>query len=744
MKFKQIKNKRSCVRYLSTISVFCIGILITYFLSDFYNDIEDDNRTNFSKEESNTLVNYIDASIDGEEREYTISNALSTFPNMTLSDYRNIGALPGKPPLILSEKPPGTGLDAFIFIRRVFHEDRESFEEKMSLEYNETLKINDYNTQVTVEERDVYWPVFYHIVTAKIIGGDLFTEPGRLSALNNILKTGQVSYSPPVLSVSRGTTSFLKIYDVVTTPEGDLGVMSLFVNLQRVVEIKTNVLDFLDGGNGGRRIVINQIQDGIQHTIYERGSSPDLIYEKYLPKTDQTTFVIQIYDDEHFDNTEATLIFMGIGLLVSLALAGWEWFRSGSSIKSEETSEAKSKFLANISHEIRTPINGIVGISDVLSKENLPPLPKSYVDIIVSCSTSLISLLNNVLDMSKIDAGKMENNKKQFVLRTMVLTALRDSWGVVHAKNPKLERIYALFTESVPCIEVYGNETHIFQILNNLVSNASKFTDEGYIEVKMDAKEGKRDKEIDIYLSIRDTGCGMDETAVKKLFKPFSQVHNSNNSKDGTGLGLVISMKLAKLMGGGITCESQVGVGTTFTAKFTIPGTLREDNSDPEIVVFDEKHKIDDDFIGIKKEVRAVDVVVREDAVFLVVDDNKTNQMVMTKMLECIGTTNVDVTGDGKDAVNITMNKKYDIIFMDKFMPVMDGIEATRTIRTDSKNKCHKSPIVFLSADTQDESISKCIKAGANEFIGKPYRMDLLIDTIYRIDKSLLSTVMVQ
>lgn len=221
-----------------------------------------------------------------------------------------------------------------------------------------------------------------------------------------------------------------------------------------------------------------------------------------------------------------------------------------------------------------------MGISDV-SKEKLDSTPKGYVDIIVSCSSSLLSLLNNVLDMSKIDAGKMENNKRDFSLRTLMLKTLRDSWGVVHAKNPNLKCIYAIITPNVP-ISIFGNDTHIFQVLNNLVSNASKFTDDGYIEVTLDAKTSQ--KGIDISLAVRDTGCGMTSEAIKKLFKPFSQVHNSNNSKDGTGLGLMVSMNLTKAMEGGIVCESEVGVGTTFTATFSAPGVIRNDDTQQELV----------------------------------------------------------------------------------------------------------------------------------------------------------------
>lgn len=159
--------------------------------------------------------------------------------------------------------------------------------------------------------------------------------------------------------------------------------------------------------------------------------------------------------------------------------------------------------------------------------------------------------------------------------------------------------------------------------------------------------------------------------------------------------------------------------------------------------MFSSDNKIDDGYIGIKKAIRAVDVVLKEGLEFLVVDDNMTNQLVIKKMLESIGATNVDVAGDGKDSLNLTHAKKYDMIFMDKFMPLMNGIEATENIRKDTSNLSNKSHIIFLSADTEDESISKCMMAGANEFIGKPYRMEVLIDKMYKVDDSILRTVIV-
>jgi len=197
---------------------------------------------------------------------------------------------------------------------------------------------------------------------------------------------------------------------------------------------------------------------------------------------------------------------------------------------------------------------------------------------------------------------------------------------------------------------------------------------------------------------------------------------------------------MSKSMGGNISCESEVGVGTTFTSTFILPGVIRNDNVDEEMVVFEPNVDIEDEFIGLKPKNNLVNVVVKEGTEFLVIDDNKLNQLVIKQMLESIGAKNIDLASDGKDSLNMTCRKKYDIIFMDKFMPLMGGIEATERIRNDSKNLSQKSPILFLSADVEDESISECISSGANDFVGKPYRMDILVDKMYKVASHVLYT----
>lgn len=746
----------------STFGVFCIGALITYFLSDFYNDINDTNRINFSKQESNTLQRYIgDALLVSDKRGFLYASALTSYAPMSesITAFRNFSARPGVeaypvgdiyvPPI-----PPGASLgepaqlpfEAFHYAQRVDHSDRKEFEKNMSDQFNQTIEIRDFDTDEVLEERDEYWAVLFHNFNVPIIGRDILTSDTRRSALEYLQRTGNISYTTPLLS-RLNVAAYSQFFEIVNTPQGREGVIIVYNIFKIKIDSSTNSLEFIKSGNGGRRLTLTMIHTGEEYVVYDYGFADgviyqygidapklDQIYEGVIPLSDQVHFIMRVYERTIFDNSSETLVFFAIGLCVSLVLATWEFFRSGASTKAEEISIAKSKFLSNISHEIRTPINGIVGITDVLSKEQLPETPKNYVNIIESCSSSLLNLLNNVLDMSKIDAGKLENNKTEFLLRTLMLRTVRDAWEVLLSKKSNIDHIKVVITETIPTTKIFGQSTHIFQIINNLMSNAVKFTDEGYVEVKIHAVQ-KNSKTMTMSLSVRETGIGMGEKAIKKLFKPFNRVHGSTE-KAGTGLGLVISMFLAQNMGGNITCESTLGVGTTFTATFDVPGTIRS-GGEEETVVFN-RETARSIYVGELEKTPVVSCKVRNDSNILIVDDNGVNRMVLRKMLESMDAPSINEAADGNEALNLTKVMVYDLIFMDKFMPNMDGVTATRHIRSDFDSICKSSPILFLSADVEDSTIAECMKAGANGFLPKPYRLSLLVEKMMSAAPGLL------
>lgn len=525
---------------------------------------------------------------------------MKTFPNIDLETFRSAGDLPGRIDVgdrsqegneanpFFGHLVPG----AYEFVQRVYHEDREEFEKNMSIQYNRSIQISEYSTGLPIGNKTEYWPVYLHLLDITgTVGRDITSDVTRNEAFEHLLDTNEISFSAsPIAWNGIKRTSFSQLFPVLETPDGKTGLVVFFTRVDRI-EATTNTLLYIKGGNNGRRVLVTQVDDGVNTLVYNKGteSAKDLIFEKSIVLNQRTSFIVSCFDDTNYDNTNDTVTFMFIGLAVSILFAIWEFFRSSESIKAIESSEAKSKFLSSISHEIRTPINGIVGITDVLSKEALPTSISNFVEIIKSCSSSLLSLLNNVLDMSKIDAGKMENNKRLFLLKAVVLRTVRDSWQVLLSRNSSLTHINVIITKDVPDEKIFGNNTHLFQIINNLMSNAVKFTDKGYIECKVDACETKKQGQIKISVSIRDTGCGMSKEAIAKLFKPFNRVHNSNVQKDGTGLGLVISMNLCKIMGGSIECESELGEGTTFIASFVVDSKLRTGGSE-ELYVFDRKN----------------------------------------------------------------------------------------------------------------------------------------------------------
>jgi len=273
-----------------------------------------------------------------------------------------------------------------------------------------------------------------------------------------------------------------------------------------------------------------------------------------------------------------------------------------------------------------------------------------------------------------------------------------------------------------------GRDVHIHQIITNLLSNAIKFTEEGYIEVEVDAKQHTHGS-IHIYVSVRDTGIGIDKDKIKVLFKPFNRIHNGSNEKPGTGLGLSISMFLCKNMGGSIKCESVVGKGTTFIAEMMILGNIGI-NTNEEIIVFDRENFMNIDIETVKQHITCK---IKNESDILIVDDNAINRIVLLKMLHSLNANMVDQACDGNEALNMTRIKNYDLIFLDKFMPIMNGIDATRHIRNDFDCVSKKSPILFLSADTEDETIAECMNAGANGFLPKPYRMNMLVQKIIKV-----------
>ena len=389
--------------------------------------------------------------------------------------------------------------------------------------------------------------------------------------------------------------------------------------------------------------------------------------------------------------------------------------------KAAETANVlKSQFLANMSHEIRTPMNGILGFLDLLNQSNLSSEQREYVKEARSASEILLYLINDILDLSKIEANKLTMEKINFNIRTTVEDAVSMHLPVIHQKHLEFN---TLIKPNVPD-EVIGDPARLRQVLNNLLSNAIKFTESGEIRITVETLERKEDITC-IRFEVKDTGLGIKEEDARRVFEPFSQADASTTRKfGGTGLGLAISQKIIKMMDGDIGLDSIWGQGSTiyFTAKFEVV------NEKP--IKRSEYYKL-----GNVNELKENDVVIKPK--ILLVEDNEINIKLIVKVLikkdfSC------DIAGDGSTGFKAYLEKDYDIIFMDCQMPVMDGYECTAKIREVEGNSKHTT-IIAMTANAMEGDRGKCLEAGMDDYISKPINFELMFNMIKQYTSSKIS-----
>lgn len=378
-----------------------------------------------------------------------------------------------------------------------------------------------------------------------------------------------------------------------------------------------------------------------------------------------------------------------------------------------KANNAKSAFLASVSHEIRTPMNAILGMSEILLREGLDERIASDILHIHTAGENLLDIINDILDISKIEAGKYEIVEKEYDLNAMLQDVIHMTKVRLGEKNVQLQ--YET-EENIPSV-LWGDDLRIKQILINILGNAAKYTQEGYINFSV-RHEALEENRIKLFFAVKDTGIGIREEDIDNLFSAFNRADTKQNrSIQGTGLGLAIAKKMCELMGGTITVESKYGEGTCFTiiiCQTLTDGKAGEGEKTSGTGVWEQESAISSAGLSFEGE-----------RTILVVDDNKTNLFIVKRMLEPYKLV-IDTAERGKEALEKVCQKEYSLIFMDYMMPEMDGTETLKNLRSLDVAYCKDVPVIVMTANAIKGAKEELLAEGFDDYVAKPYTMKQL------------------
>ncbi|TXH87937.1 MAG: response regulator [Rhodoferax sp.] len=588
-----------------------------------------------------------------------------------------------------------------------------------------------------------------NIAVAEVLVSETWKELQPLLTLEET-SVQAIRANPQLARIDAVVRHFVRRTDIVKVKIFDpRGVTRYSSTFSQVGESKAESAGFI---NAARGVPSSELSYRQSFESFGRTLEDVNLVSSYVPVEDglRQVAVLEIYTDRskefaHTRSQQGKLLFglTTIYLVLYLTMLFFFWRNEvarrrhaeslrqlaaqneAAKLAAEQGNRMKSQFLATMSHEIRTPMNGVMGMAGLLEGTPLTPVQQSYVRDILQSGEALLAIINDILDISKIEAGKMEFDQASFDLPALVQgvhAVLR-----VRAQQKGVALSFALDAGSAACF--VGDALRIRQVLLNLVSNAVKFTDQGTVQVLV-----QREKAL-LHFAVRDTGIGMSEPDLAQLFQSFTQVDGSATRRfGGTGLGLAISKKLVEGMGGSIGVRSQKGMGTEFW--FTLPLAL--DPSRPAATLQpeapSEPHCTEAPATLPAPTGPAAVQDVTTAGTVLLVEDHLVNQKLASTLLERMGYA-VDVAGDGRQGVDMAAQRRYDAILMDMQMPVMNGLDAARTIRQGAgiNRDCW---IIALTANAMESDRLECLGAGMNDFLSKPLRKDLLTAALARVPRA--------
>lgn len=535
------------------------------------------------------------------------------------------------------------------------------------------------------------------------------TESIELEALSYSLKFSS-QYSLSLIEASRDPL-------VTISTEGKITDMNeAFVNITEMTRKK------LTGTNFFSYFTDSQKAREVYQDIFEKGFVSDYPLTIMDGKLTDVLFNGSVYKDEKGNVLGAVVVARDITeqkriendliearvfaeLATEIAISAKSKAENAAQI-AEDAVKSKQQFLSNMSHEIRTPMNAIIGFTKVLLKTDLSAKQKEYLSAIKMSGDALIVLINDILDLAKVDAGKMTFEQIPFKMSLSIAAMIHLFESKILEKNLELIKEY---DEKIPDVLV-GDPVRLHQIILNLVSNAVKFTSKGSITVSVRLLKEDEEKAT-IEFAVSDTGIGISEDKIKSIFENFQQATSKTSRLyGGTGLGLSIVKKLVEPQGGSISVKSEIDIGTTFS--FILSFMKTKDNAELEVEMVER----DSENKNIK---------------VLAVEDMALNQLLMKTLLDDFGFES-EMAADGLVAIEKLQTKSYDIVLMDLQMPEMNGFEATEYIRNTLNSKI---PIIALTADVTTTDLAKCKAVGMNDYIAKPVDESLLYSKIVSLVK---------